>query len=344
MGRNNTTVIFVLLTTFLLIGACSFVERSISGQRPDPGTNVPAVPAKPATENPATEVPVTESPATESPVNVDKITSACLSQLEVMLNDEGEWAGYYGAPEVDDEYTLVTYQVSGDEISTPDYETDIPDDLLEYQQDTHTHEYLWRFFTDIIPADQRGMISEFIIFTDGVDNVIGATDEADIPDTWTLELDILDSEDLPLLATTLVHEFGHMLTLNDQQLDYETSTCSTYETLDGCSADDSYINDFYDAFWTDIYDEWEANVLTADGEVDEDEVYNFYDQYPDQFLTDYAPTGPEEDIAESWIYFVMGPKPAGDTIAEQKILFFYDYPELVTLRQQILNGMCQYTE
>jgi hypothetical protein len=51
-------------------------------------------------------------------------------------------------------------------------------------------------------------------------------------------------------------------------------------------------------------------------------------------------TNPEEDIAESWSFFILSPKPAGNTIAEQKILFFYNYSELVQLRNEILNNLC----
>ncbi len=43
-----------------------------------------------------------------------------------------------------------------------------------------------------------------------------------------------------------------------------------------------------------------------------------------------------EDIAESWTHFVLQPKPAGDTVSEKKVLFFYDFPELVELREEIV--------
>ena len=67
---------------------------------------------------------------------------------------------------------------------------------------------------------------------------------------------------------------------------------------------------------------------------------DFYNTYQDQFLTDYAPTSPAEDIAESWAFFVLSPKPEMNSIANEKILFFYEYPELVQLRAQILNQIC----
>jgi hypothetical protein len=51
---------------------------------------------------------------------------------------------------------------------------------------------------------------------------------------------------------------------------------------------------------------------------------------------------PPEDIAESWTEFVLRPKPVGASIAEQKALFFYEFPELVQTRREILQGVCQF--
>ena len=72
------------------------------------------------------------------------------------------------------------------------------------------------------------------------------------------------------------------------------------------------------------------------------EVHEFYAKYPDQFVSEYAATNPVEDIAESWTEFVMRPKPTGTSIADQKVQFFYEYPELVETRRQILQGVCKY--
>ena len=45
-------------------------------------------------------------------------------------------------------------------------------------------------------------------------------------------------------------------------------------------------------------------------------------------------------VAETFAYFVYSPKPTGNTIKDQKILFFYNYPEFVQARDQILNNTC----
>ena len=111
---------------------------------------------------------------------------------------------------------------------------------------------------------------------------------------------------------------------------------NTYSIQNLCSQ----LNQFFNRFWTDFYAEWQI----IDEEVDEDTRFNmlddFYHIYQDQFLTDYAPTSPAEDIAESWTFFLLAPKPEPNSIANEKILFFYEYPELLEVRAQILDRIC----
>ena len=107
---------------------------------------------------------------------------------------------------------------------------------------------------------------------------------------------------------------------------------------EGCSRDNSYLNQFVNEFWPDdLYNEWDEIQYEEDDDTYYDMLDAFYVKYQNQFVTDYAATNPEEDIAESWTYFVLQPKPDGNTIAEQKVLFFYDFPELVELRNEIAS-------
>ena len=77
---------------------------------------------------------------------------------------------------------------------------------------------------------------------------------------------------------------------------------------------------------------------------DKDEYYDqlddFYNKYDDQFLSNYSATSPAEDIAEAFAFFILSPKPPADSIANQKILFFHEFPELMQLRGHILNQLC----
>ena len=56
-------------------------------------------------------------------------------------------------------------------------------------------------------------------------------------------------------------------------------------------------------------------------------------------MTEYAATNPSEDFAESFMVFVLKEKPTKSTIADQKILFFYDFPELVEMRDFIRSNL-----
>ena len=95
--------------------------------------------------------------------------------------------------------------------------------------------------------------------------------------------------------------------------------------------------------------------------------YEFHQKYYDQFVTHYAADQPTEDIAESFTAFVLWDE---DTIAyhkkvctkegwnlitpwwkwcdkiyrdnsmwEEKIRFFYDFPELVEMRDFIRSNL-----
>ena len=258
--------------------------------------------------------------------------------------------------EIPEETMLVTYSVDGDEIYDPLFE-DVASDLQDEQLDEEAQRQIWDYYTTVIPAENRGTITEYAVFTDGVDNTLAAVTQAySDPADWSLQVDIADTSDYYSLTFTLIHEYGHLLTLGPDQVPpslavfnnpddndiylQELSACPDYFPGEGCANSDSYINEFYDQFWTDIHDEWNEINLEEDEDIYYEKLDEFYYKYEDQFVSDYAPTSPAEDIAEAWSFFILGPQPAGDTIAEEKILFFYNYPELIQLRSAILNNIC----
>jgi hypothetical protein len=233
----------------------------------------------------------------------------------------------------------------------------IPQNLKAYQQDSSSQNKIWDYFAAIIPPDQRRFLSEYDVFTDGKDNILASVSQSETDmGLWVLTIDIVDAGNPQDLTYTLVHEFGHLLTLNPSQVipsqrifknpssekiyQQEADACHTYFAVEGCSYPDAYINKFFARFWPDIFAEWSKIDAIQNQSRYESELEKFYIKYKDQFVTDYAPTNPEEDIAETFSFFVIKPKPAGNSIADQKVLFFYDFPELVTLRSQIGHRLC----
>ena len=86
------------------------------------------------------------------------------------------------------------------------------------------------------------------------------------------------------------------------------------------AAQDAYLRAFYERFWNgqDVRSGLER-----------------YKEKPQEFVDSYAATDIREDFAETFSLFVLGDRPEGDTAAEEKIRFFYDYSELTDRRDFI---------
>ncbi|MFM8367526.1 MAG: hypothetical protein ACKOBD_02060 [Chloroflexota bacterium] len=340
MPHSKFLLAFSILLLSSLACATLYGEKSAST-----GMLVPDLGAPPSIVNSSGE-------AASCPIITEQIVS-----MNSPVDLSNDLAKDFNESSAEDETTyLVTYIVSGDEIQDPYYE-DVPASLQDEQDDTAAHQQIWDYFAALIPLEYRSMLAEFSIMTDGTDNILAAVAQTyDDPNLWGLEVDIADTSDYYYLSFTLVHEFAHLFTLGPDQVPpsiaifnnpedndlylQESSACTTFFPGEGCANPDSYMNAFYQEFWTGIYDEWnEINLIE-----DEDQYYealdDFYYKYEDQFLTDYSVTHPAEDIAEAFGFFVFAEQPDGDTIAEQKILFFYQYPELVQLRSEILSNLC----
>jgi len=237
--------------------------------------------------------------------------------------------------------------------------------LLSLQQDKEKHEQLWNLFTKIIPLENRADVIEYTIFTDGDDENSAFIERyLNWPSKWILSFDIVDMFELDEIddyeaAPTIIHEYGHILTLSSSQMRIEPSLIyeedekfmqifvekekeclPNYFAGDGCSFDGSYINAFYQEFWTDIYPEWNEVQYIEDDEEYFEASDQFYEKYRDRFLTYYASASVDEDIAESWTIFVLEEKSSFQySLAKEKMLFFYDYPELVELRKTIRENL-----
>ncbi len=253
---------------------------------------------------------------------------------------------------LDEEKVLVTYKIDGDEIFSADF-ADVSSDLEAYQDDIETHEFVWEYYASMIPRKARSLLTGYIVMTDGLGGTLAAVEQSpEDPEQWMLSVDIADAGDLLDLTFTLIHEYGHLLSLGADQVDideylfynpddddayYDAEvSCPTYFPGEGCTKSSAYLYQFYLEFWDDIFDEWSEIQYIEDDDEYYEAMDDFYFDYEDEFLTDYSATNPEEDIAESWAFFIIRAKPAGNSLAEEKILFFYQFPELVALRDEII--------
>lgn len=211
------------------------------------------------------------------------------------------------------------------------------DSYLPQQIDRPRAEKIWQIFTAIVPGKQLAWVQEYYVSgpeNEGGASVIAIDDELR---EWQLSIDeksvdLQSRLDMENLVFVLVHELGHIITLNHEQVEVDYAVCDNrIELEEGCAREGSYINQFVREFWT-------AQMVS---EAEEESAEVLHSRYRDHFLAEYAATNPAEDIAESFSIFVEEEQPQDCrvSIAEQKICFFYGFPELVILRSQIRAGV-----
>ncbi len=200
------------------------------------------------------------------------------------------------------------------------------------------HKEIWDFYKSMIPASEISWIKQFEIY-DGEGAEYGyVTNLDDGLEKWRLGIAIDGAYTNGLngdkeLAHTIIHEQFHVMSLNRTQLNPNTNDCD-YNTDEGCSLEESYLDDFVETFWMDILEEHQK--INPNNE---NKLYRFYEKYESQFVNDYAATNPEEDIAESFTYFVKNEKNDNPIdIRYQKVQHFYQYEELVNLRDAIRSA------
>lgn len=149
------------------------------------------------------------------------------------------------------------------------------------------------------------------------------------PRHWTLAVNLATADDPQLLIATLIHEYAHVFSFDHADFDRKAPSCDTLDLFEGCAAEDSYLYQFYVAFWQGYTDAVDVE------NTDPDDAWQFYLAYEDHFVSDYAATNLGEDFAESFMTFVIEDSFDGPTVAAQKLRFFTQYPELVDLREHI---------
>jgi hypothetical protein len=202
-----------------------------------------------------------------------------------------------------------------------------------------TYVKIWREIKDKVGTNLLASLDSFIVYSDGKDETLAYVNYIDDKASrWYMAIDIEDSinmEDNSLKEDfyfTIVHELAHVITLNDTQAIYNSEpSFGKYFEEDISFNEDSYLNEFYNRFWTYSIDESRI-IQNLDNE---DIRYKFFLRHENSFVTDYAATSPSEDIAESFAYFVINEKPMGNEIWEQKIRFFYEFEELVEIKNNI---------
>jgi len=232
----------------------------------------------------------------------------------ILTKKDNKWiinvySAYYGAGETINKYDLT--------------------EGIEKYKGADPLEYKLLEFTKMLTANYPAYIDTLEVWSDGLSYQLGAEYPTNPKsnDKFTLRIDIADVFDKEgnfrnpdKTFLTFVHEFGHVITLNNSQIDFSKHDPDKFYSTPESYRKGSYISAFYNKFW--------KNLNTVIGA-------SLYFEKPDLFVDQYSSQDVDEDIAESFMLFVLSNRPAGNSVAEQKIQFFYSYPELVKVRDGI---------
>ena len=186
-------------------------------------------------------------------------------------------------------------------------------------KDTTEYQSLWKQVAELSPDSLSDTyIENFELYSDPKSDVIAYVSDDDGNGKWKVDINlpIHLSSDIKEQKATLIHELSHIITLNNDQFMSPSGVCPNYETDEWCAKSASYMNSFVKKFWgtnrTATYSE-------------------------SKFVSEYASSSPEEDIAESFAFYVLGANHSDASIREQKMNFFNSYPEIIKIRNDMRN-------
>lgn len=207
---------------------------------------------------------------------------------------------------------------------------DVDDGALVPAADTRESS-VWEVFVRLVtPEFAATSMTQYRAGDDPDSDTLAYVHRADDPDYWVLAANMAFADDDQLLLSTLIHEYAHILSLGVADADPDTTSCPTVELSEGCLAADSLLLAFYDDFWLRYGD-----VAPAPDDDDADAAAEFFLAHEEDFVSDYAATNVVEDFAESFMTFVLEDEPEDTSPVAEKLLFFWNVPEYVDIRERI---------
>ncbi|WP_411347174.1 hypothetical protein [Paenibacillus sp. WLX2291] len=194
---------------------------------------------------------------------------------------------------------------------------------------------IWDLFAEIAGSDVNKIV-QFRVYNNLNEPFSAYVQPTDDPNKWILGINLIGLSDADWMKDTMVHEYGHILTLSAYKpLQSSTSPCKTVKMdLYSCASPTSDYYKYYKQFWQKYGKDAPANEGS-----NEQEVANFYRNKGGvkTFVTSYAATNVAEDMAETWMTFVINPLPTGtpQTTVDKKLQFFADNPKLTARRLEI---------
>ncbi|GAB1420575.1 hypothetical protein MASR2M15_06790 [Anaerolineales bacterium] len=162
---------------------------------------------------------------------------------------------------------------------------------------------------------------------------------------WEFSMDTEPEDGYDDIPYTIIHEFAHILSFDtdtytaftpDQDVEAAFAACVGTIVFEGCLMPESYMAQFVTEFYDTQSDLYQQFIYGEDPSL----LQQLYEQNPDAYVSEYAATNPDEDFAESFAHFIVLTEEEAEEYptGQEKILWFYDQPDLVEIRDLIIQN------
>ncbi|MGF9914837.1 hypothetical protein ABEX47_27525 [Paenibacillus ehimensis] len=193
---------------------------------------------------------------------------------------------------------------------------------------------LWDLIHTIY-GNYSNRIGAISFFTDGVGGNQAYLEvlKDDDYSKWNLFIDLNDTfyeenssyRNFKKLKGTLIHELGHIITLNETQREFtKYPQDERLIGLTGRLSEDAYLTKFDNLFWSSKRNEWKTGRYS-------------FNSYPNDFVSEYASLNEIEDIAESFRNYILQDSNGNETVKDKKIIFFNNFMEFTTYKNYYLK-------
>lgn len=193
----------------------------------------------------------------------------------------------------------------------------------------------WEMLRAFVPAEEFDTLVLFAGFehsgdgSDPLGDLIAYVNSTGDPTRtlFQISINLAVEEDPDARRLTLAHEFSHIFTQEDSQLDrtMDPFACPTYYNGEGCFEANSYIAQWIATFWDP------AEIEAIDPWVQDADRAQARCKLDGGFLGTYAATSPEEDFAEAFSAFVFD-LPVATPGLRARYAFFEERPALRAFR------------
>ncbi|MDO5628703.1 MAG: hypothetical protein Q4G43_10315 [Mobilicoccus sp.] len=183
--------------------------------------------------------------------------------------------------------------------------TDVPE---PYRPDAQA---LWERTVLFFPPEVRSPMSEFVLLPRGQGGGVAEDDQG----AYLFSVGFPASGDVDHI---IIHELGHAFEVTTHQ---------------------DFAKRWHAKFWTDAEQKKSQDYEPDAATLDQNPLYA---AKPDAFVHPYAAVNASEDFAETFRWFVLGVKPTGTSIKEQKILEMWTDPALVAARDRIQQARAEH--